>query len=130
GWKPARRIAGWKPAPLLSPFFFDEAQSLGIDLLRAGEEVAPNARRGRQRGEGPAERFNDQPAVVLHFFEGLESFIPVDHARAGSAAIVLADVDVDKVAGKVFDRGSRPLLLDVGVEGVVHGAEVGMVHLL
>ena len=48
-------------------------------------------------------------------------------AAAGSAAIVLGDVNMKDLLDVVREGGDRILLLDVGVERVVHHPEVGMV---
>ncbi len=105
---------------------FDEGDAFGVDLCGGGEEVAPDAGGGGEVGEGSAEGFDGHPAVVTDFFEVLDLFGDVDVATARGATVVFGDVDMVEFAGSEdgVDGSEGVLLFDVGVEGVVHGAEV------
>ena len=50
-------------------------------------------------------------------------------ALARGAAVVLGEVDVVDLGQEAADRAQRVLLLDVGVEGVVEGAVIGLADL-
>ena len=107
------------PSPL-RPHLLHELVAVGIDLLRTREEIAPHLGRRRQRWQRPAERLDHEPAVVLDLFQRGERLVPADHAGAGGAAIVLADVDVGEVARHRLDASAWRLLLDVCMKAVVH----------
>ena len=116
----------------LAECLFDEGDAFGIDLFGGGEEVAPDAGGGGEVGEGTAEGFDGHPAVVTDFLEVLDLFGDVDVATTRGAAVVFGDVNVIEFAGGEYgvDGGEGILFFDVGVEGVVHGAEVGVIDAL
>ena len=75
----------------------DKARSELASANKRIESELAAAREDAAKRLASAERLDDHPAVVLHRLERLECFVPVDHARAGCAAVALADVDVDKI---------------------------------
>src|SRR5213593_4730701 len=92
-----------KDRDLASPPFGDfgahEGESIGGELFFAGEHATPDLGGGGDVGEGEAEGFDHEPAVVVDGFQGVEVFAPADEAFAGRAAVVLADVDVAEHVG-------------------------------
>jgi hypothetical protein len=62
--------------------------------------------------------------------QGVERLVPVDVPGAGNAAVVLRDVHEHGPGRGGRDRRGDVLLLDVGVEGVVHHPHVRMVDRL
>src|SRR5690606_31566511 len=100
-------------------------ESLGVDFLRAGEEIAPDAGGGGQFGYGAAEGLDRQPAVVAKFLENADRLADLRMAAPWRAAVILRDVDVGEIARSVqcAQRGNRVLFLDMRVEGVVEDAD-------
>src|SRR5260370_1857817 len=81
---------------VLLPVLLHETEPLRVDLLRAGEQVAPDAGGGRPRRQGPAKRLDHQPAVVVDLAQRLEGLRPVDVAGARRGPGVLSGVRVDR----------------------------------
>src|SRR5262245_54688150 len=107
-------------AVLPSPAALDEGDALGVDVLGAGKEIAPDSRGGGEVRQSAAEGLDREPAVVLHLLEGLERCIPVDLTGPWRAAIVLADMHVGEDRRDRADGGCRVLFLDVGMKAVIH----------
>jgi len=106
---------------------FYEFEAVAVHIFWIGEEIAPDFGGGCEVGQRPAEGLDGQPSVVVCLFNGLEDGVPVDVSCTGGAAVVFADVDVFNDIDIVGDGSGGVLLFDVGVEGIEHGEEVGMV---
>lgn len=111
---------------------FDEGEAFRVNLLGAGEEIAPDAGGGGEVRQCAAEGLDGHPAVVADLFEMLDLLDDVDVAAAGRATIVFGNVHMVELAGGEdgVDGSDGVLLLNVGVEGVVHRAEVRMIDAL
>jgi len=77
-----------------------------------------------ERGQGAAEGFDREPAVVPDVGQRIEGGIPRHLASAGRAAIVLRDVDVGDRRCMGANGSGRILLFDVRVKRVVVHADV------
>src|SRR6476661_2054862 len=116
--------------PVLRHVLLHELQAVGGEVLFVGEHFSPDAGCAGDFGEGGAEGFDHQPAVVADFRQRPEGLVPVDVAFAGGGAVVFGDVDVlDALAAGTNGLGDL-LLLNVGVERVVVELEEGVVDLI
>src|SRR5262249_38778286 len=106
----------------------DETQPLAAEADGVGEQVAPDSCGRGEGGQRPAERLDRQIAVIPALMEPLEEALPVDLSRAGDAPVVLGDVYVNRLGRTRGDRAGLILLLDVGVEAVVHHLAIGMIY--
>ena len=108
------------------PAIANDAVTLAIDLRRRREEIAPNARRRRQRRQGAPKGLDRQPAVIAGAFQCPERRGKIDMSPPGRAAIVLGNVHVRKMTTDCPDRLDGVLFLDIGVKGIVHAGNVRM----
>src|SRR5579871_9308 len=104
-----------------------EVEPLARQAHFALVEVAPDAHR-RQVGERAPEGFDGQPAVIVVGFQGGEGLLPAQQAFPRRAPVVLGDVDVGQDRREGSNGSADAPLLDVGVEGVVHSADMGVCY--
>src|SRR5436190_9118538 len=112
----AKATAGETPTlrrgPSLGDFRAHEGEGLGGELLFAREHPPPDFGGSGDVGQGEAEGFDHQPAVVVDGAEGVEVFAPANEALAGGAAVVFADVNVAQHVGAGVQCKMNRLLLD------------------
>src|SRR5947207_5285777 len=67
-------VSPWFVSSALLPCGLHELQAAGGDVGFGGEEVSPDAGGSGQFGEGPTERVDREPPVVVHRAERAEGF--------------------------------------------------------
>ena len=111
----------------VSPGVADKLIALGDHVFGAFEEIAPYAGWLHQLRKRPAERLNRQPTLVSARFDGLKDGLEVDVTAPWDTTVVVADVNMRDLCS-ILRKGLRQVyLFNVGVEGVEHGLEMGMV---
>src|SRR4051794_40702330 len=75
----------------------DEGQAVATQSDPVGEEVAPDARRRGQGGQGASEGLDRHVAIVSARLQARPERVPVHLAGAGNAPVVFRDVDVDRL---------------------------------
>ena len=109
---------------------FHEFEGFGGEVFFGGKHPPPNFRGRCKVRQCQPERLHHKPSVVSDFFERFEGSVPIDVSLAGRRSIVFGNVDVHRFGGTTANRLGEIFFLDVGVKGIVHHLQVGMVHLL
>jgi Zn-dependent protease len=112
------------------PVGFHEIEGLGGEVLFGGEHASPNFRGRSQIRQCQPESLHYKPPIVTDFLERFEGGLPIDVSLAGCGSIIFGNVNVYRLGGTTANRLGEIFFLDVGVEGVVHHLQVGMIHLL
>ena len=100
---------------------------MAVDLLAVGEEVAPDAGGGGEgragRGRRPRSRTSRRSRRALKARKVAPNGT---WPLPGVPRSFSDEVDVVDLGQEAGDRAQRVLFLDVGVEGVVEGAVIGL----
>ena len=99
---------------------FDEADPSRQRPIGSGKRSRQTLVAAARAGKARPNASIVSVAVVAARLQARPERVPVDLAGAGDAAVVLRDVDVDRLGRARGDRLRLVLLLDVRVEAVVH----------